>query len=729
MPNTILNYIKLELTNIPEELKAEKVTYNISKAYDNADTYKVYKKISLKDLDILVGEYDRTTDIKERYQKSIPISEYLQNNQEAFSHLIENASIDKIKEIENMQENYQDRIPYFVRYEKNYIWQIYYSFETDKYFTLFPLKEGDIEALLYLIKKKIEDSNTYIYVPICKEEISETLLDNKKITDMENYIWMFTKEWPNIFEVYEKDEPQLYIIGKTTVQEGLESKYRIVIKTLDEAEDRYNIFKALFILSTETKGFYVFEPYITEKGELSLTYNDEEISLNNIQKFVTEETVKQQALKYNYKKEIEDNTEKLHKLREVVKKQSDIYSKQQKQIVTFMDCRKSFFKKVKFYFKNNKKFSLYSKNAIKMVNDELKDVEVPVQVTNDANLKMKDSPDLFTISDLVITTQDVKKLLTEKKNLSSDLEATKLKQVNLNHKIENAQKYLDEIEEHKKSLLEFWKFTNKDNEKGLAEGKEEEEERSVKKVFNLQEDLKELGIKADEIQRKKLSLDECDAIYVAKYLLPSINSAITKSDTYVIDEEYEKLKEAYAPQNKYESLFGRMPDDQTDLKILEGKKHREIHKDLYQVLKFNNTTPADNFKDKIKEIGRLVNESYQKITSVYEMPIYYGARNKGFIFGTLNPYTLLEKENIDKIYKINANLNTHVIYLSNIIFYDNTNQTLPLGMDEGYDVILKVGEYKKINEIKINIVKEEDEFNISIKKMKVIEEGIPNKIK
>ena len=44
----------------------------------------------------------------------------------------------------------------------------------------------------------------------------------------------------------------------------------------------------------------------------------------------------------------------------------------------------------------------------------------------------------------------------------------------------------------------------------------------------------------DSIERKKLSIAECASVYAAKYVLPAINSTVTKSDTYTIQEVYEK---------------------------------------------------------------------------------------------------------------------------------------------------------------------------------------------
>lgn len=724
MSNKILDYIELNIEKIPKSLNSTKPKYDITKAFDNSSLYKVYKKISVKDLQILVGNSDRTTEIKERYLSSIPIQEYIEEHQEEFLELADSASIDKIKELEDMQEEFKDKIPYFIRYEKNYIWQIYYSKEEDKYFMLFPIREGEKEVLFYLLKQKLKKQDTSIYVPICKEDISEEYLNYKKINDIENYIWLFSKEWPNIYEVTTEAGTKLYITGKTKIQENLVSKYRIEINNEEEAMEEYSLLKALFIIATETKYYYNFKPQINDDGKLVFSFNDKVIDIKNLQEFISEETAKQHQSKFIIKEEIDRDKEKLDKLKDIVNKQNDIYIKQEKQIITFMDCRKSFFKKVKFFFKNNKKFSLANKKNISNLEKEIKESEQIKENQEEVSENiLNEMSNLFTIADLVKTTLETKNVINQQKGIKADIRSLKLKQINMTKKIENAQNYIDEIEKNKKSLFEFWKFANKDNQKALEEGNQEEQQEKKQPVFNLDDDMEMLATNADALQRKKLSNEECNAVYVAKWLLDGINSIVTKSDTYVIDEEFDKLKAEYNPQNSYENIFAGIEEDYTKVKELKNKQHRENHKNIYSILKFNETTTLDDFKERMRENSTLVNETYQKITSIYNMPIYYSYRKKGYIMGEINPYNLIEDESVEKIYKTYTNNETHLIYLSNIIMYDNLNKTLPLGMDESTAVILKVGENKKIKETNINLIKEEDLFNIKIRKIKMIEEG------
>ena len=82
-------------------------------------------------------------------------------------------------------------------------------------------------------------------------------------------------------------------------------------------------------------------------------------------------------------------------------------------------------------------------------------------------------------------------------------------------KIENATAFIEEIDSHKKSIFEFWKYSNKDEVQALEEGEKEQE--SIKphsKVFDYEEDFEEFGETMDEIQRKILSKEELDDVYL-----------------------------------------------------------------------------------------------------------------------------------------------------------------------------------------------------------------------
>jgi len=724
MPDTVLEYVGLNINRISSSIKAKKPNYNSAKSFDNSALYKVYKKIPVESIDILVSDTDRTTDIKERFQTSVTIDTYIKENKEKITALAESTTIKKIQELEKFQEELTNQMPYFVKFDKNYLWQIYYSKEDDRYFMLYPAKEGETEALFYLIKQKLSKENKEIYVPICQESCSEEILSESKLHDIENYIWIFTGVWPQIYESTFNNEKGIYITGQIKVERDFTTRYRVELKDSEQADKYYTLLKALFIITTETKNIYEFTPQINSKGELILLYDNKQVESNNIKNFITTETAKQQNLKYEYKRMATESENKLEKIKEIIDKQIEVYSNQEKQIATFMSCKKSFFKKMRFFFTNNKKFSLNNRMILAKIQEEVEKTERMDEKEKITETDVSDIPfNMFTISDLISTAAETKKISDRLKSLKADIKALQLKERNMERKIANAQVYLDEIEKHKKSLLEFWKYTNKDNENALNEGRVEEQEEKKQASFNIQEDLNNFAIETDEIQRKKLSKDECDALFIAKYLLPGINSVITRSDTYMLDEEYDELKKDF--QNN-DSIFGNITDDYRKLKTLNNKKHRESRKNVYSVLRFNEFTSLDDFKERMRELGNLVNEAYQKLTAKYEMTLYYSKRNKGYIIGDINPYKLIKDEDVKKIYKMQTKNDTHVVFFTNSAFYDNNNKTLPLGMDESTEFITKVGENKKISDVDINLLIEKDLYNVEVKKIKIIEEGKRN---
>ena len=160
-----------------------------------------------------------------------------------------------------------------------------------------------------------------------------------------------------------------------------------------------------------------------------------------------------------------------------------------------------------------------------------------------------------------------------------------------------------------------------------------------------------------------------------------------------------------------------------EIKFLKKQKHRENKRDLFSIMKFNDSTTLEDFRERIREISTLLNEAYNKITVPYNIPIYYSKKNKGYIIGDINPYNLINDKDVEKIYWVSESNDYHALFFSNIILYTNYNSTLPVGMDESTNVLLKVGENKKIDELDLQILLEDDLFNVTIKKVKVVHEG------
>ena len=709
MLTEILDYIGLDLEKTNKNLECKKSEFNISKSYDNAILYRKYKMISIKDIDILIGMSDRTTDIKERFTLAKPINNFIKEDRAYFENLLKLAKIDDIKNVEKMQQEFSKHIPYFIKYEKNYLWQIYYSSENKKYFMLFPAREeGESSALFYLIKKKLENSDEKIYVPICKEETSESLLIKQEQTDIENYIWLFTKEWPNIYETEIDNTKKIYIIGKARIDDSFESKYRIEIKSKEEAENEYTLLKALFILSTQTH--YKFNQVVDEQGRLRLEYDNEIIQIENLSEFISKQVIYQRGRAENVEKQIKKDKDLLASLKQDIKELNDIYMSQEKQIVMFLNCKKSIFKRIKFYLKKPSKIATFKEK--KKVEEKIEEV-VKEEIS---------SSEAYTLSDLINVCKENSKIEEEYKNLKADIFAIKNKKINLEKKVKNAKKYLDEIENHKKSLMEFWKFAKKDENLAIEQAEENYVQNEIDIKLNLDEDFQQFAEKADILQRQKLSTDEINSLFVCNYVLNSINAVLLGKDEKALNDDLKKLKKEYT-ENKKVQIFGDIEEDYTKIKNLNNKKHRENKKNIYSVLKINDKTSLEDYKNIIENLVRLLNEAYKKITAIVSFPVYYAINNENeYVLAQIDPKKLeLNSIKEKTIYKKEIKRDDNVLYFSNIVYYDNYNKTLPAGMDESTNVLIKTNENKVEKEKQINILQEEDLFNIKIAKIKILE--------
>jgi len=771
LKNDVLEYIGLDLDKIPQELSnIEPIHFS---DFSNSNTYKVYEYVSVHDLEILVTPLDRTADLRERYKLAKPLYSYIQGedakSKQIFNEVLESASVKEIQKLEKLQEKLKD-IPYFVKYDKNYLWQIYYSKEDNKYFMLFPANEGETSVLFYIIKKKLEKDDTKIFVPINKMDYKGILLNSMQINDIENYIWLFTNEWPNIYEVSGK---YLYVTGHTKINKLFNSYYRNIFDKKEEAEKFYMLLKAIFILTTETNYKYNFEPYINEKGNLELKYVNDNFELSNINEkgneknhlelsdediiittanladFVDREVEKQKIRKKNLEEEIKYNEKLLKDLKEYVKKQNDIYVMQEKQIVMFLDCKKSFFKKISYFFKA-KKFVMPKLDD--RIEEDLKD-----NTSKKLEIELNGS---YTLKELINAFNEANEVEIKARSIRGDIRALKLKKENYARKIENAKKYIDEIESHKKSIFEFWKFSNKDELPALSEA---ENTQNNDKILNKNIDKDFLGVKADSLQRQKLSNDEINALYLF-YKIPEAFNFINN------DEKLKEILENLKNKTSKRSL-GNLINEYTSVKKINSKEHRENERNEIAILRINENTTVEEFEDRINHFKKSLESAYNKIYAITSMPVYIkksDAQNE-FILGDINPENLInenssknvieerdfnleneseveiatdleriakkedsvlrnnvsrEKDKADKqgieIVKIDLSNEEHALYLSNIVFFDNQNKTLPIGMDLSSKVVIKLNEatkdykYRKV----IYIFNKENDFDV--KQMKIV---------
>ena len=713
-----LEYLGLELDNIPKKLKEfEPLEFRVSRFYDEKQ-YRQYRYIPIQDLQILLSPTNRLEELGEKYKKASPLYEYLDNEKEenilkytTFLNMLKNFNIEDVENVEKEQNNLNREIPFKIKYQGNYLWQIYYSENTDKYFMIVPTEDTDYSTFFYILKKKIENKkNAKIFVPVSNVKYSNKFWTKSAFEDMENYLWMFTKDWPLIYEVYDKNEElSIQIIGETNVYGKIKTPYKIELKTAKEANEFYKLIKALFILQTELPHYFNFTTNIDENCSLEFYLEDQKIQYKYMTSFIRDQYKVALKSRKEIRSKIRFYKKKLEELKQIAAEQDIEYIAKEKQISTFLECKKSFFGKVKYFFKYSKKSNKVRKEAEEQEYEEIEEnnqEELP-KAMQEAKKEKKKIPikKVYTLEELIENYKELEKLETEMKNLLMDVNALKLKNKNMEKKIQNAAKFIEEIDSHKKSIFEFWKYSNKDEMAVLPEGELEEVNviKRIEKIFDYEEDFEELGKKLDRMQRKNLSKEEIDATFIASTNVVGILNKIKTND--IMPEDIEKSlkeikKEAIDEKSLAEEydIFGNLIENNTKIKKINNKKHRELPRDKYNILDVNKNTKQIGYKLTLQSIIKNIASALEKGVIPENLPVYKAVlddklNNKEINIFNINPEeeikdAMIEDGNKINLYKINVKEGTNGVAFTNIIFYDNQNKTLPLGMDLSTKLIL-----------------------------------------
>ena len=354
-----LEYLELDLENIPESLKRfEALNYRLPRISDEKQ-YRQYRYVPVDKIQILISPTNRLDDLKEKYRKASPLAEYLDDKNEenllkytTFLNMLKEVNIEDIEKIEEEQNKLNKKIPFKVKFQGNYLWQIYYAENTDQYFMIVTTEDTDYSTFFYLLKKKIEkNKNSKIFVPISNIQYSNKYLKRDEFKDLENYLWMFTKDWPLIYEVYDKNEDlSIQIVGETNVYQKIRTTYKVELNDKEQANSFYKLVKALFILQTELPHYYDFRTDIGNNGELKFYFKNEEIIYEKMAEFIRGQYKEGIKRRREIKIQIRKYTKKLEQLKQKASLQEIEYLAKEKQISTFLECKKSFFRKSKILF-------------------------------------------------------------------------------------------------------------------------------------------------------------------------------------------------------------------------------------------------------------------------------------------------------------------------------------------------------------------------------------------
>ena len=720
-----LKFLGLDIENVPEYLKDfSPLEFNISRL-NNDKEHRVYRYIPIDKIQILLSPCLRSDDIREKYSKAVPLGKFLNSQGEPedieryaqFLKIINTLSISEVENLSTLQKSTEKNEPFKVKYTKDHLWQIYYSPSTEQYFMIVCTKEETFTEFLYLLKKIIEYKNKknvkkipLIFVPINYLNYSQEFLNTDEIIDLENYLWLLTKNWPLIFEVYDKKNTlSLQIVGDTYVYSNIKSSYKVKLTDKENSIKFYKLLKALFILQTEIKNYFEFDTKIDSKNGLELYFRNSRITYDNLKEFIEKEykiakkQIEAQDLDYyNLQK-------KLLLIMEEVKVKETEYLEKQKEISTYLEFKKSFLGKVRYFFKSKKK---NNQEELEKINNSDENKLLEIDTIKQNNIEDKQ---FYTIEDLVVIRLIKEKGEKNYKDVVQDLKAQELKLENLKSKVRNAELYIEEIDKHKKSIFEFWKFANKDEKLSLEMGNESLKNNVktiIKKSFDYEMDFEELGIEIDKLQRIKLSKEEIDSIYIASTeLIPIINSLREGNmNKEKIEDALEELKEEFNQKRLYIDsetfdIFGNIDNDSRKIKYIGSRSHRENPRNKFNILNINKKIDVFDFTEKIQSIISYIEGAIPKIISKYDMTLYkvtnISEKLEENFFEIFNINVENELTNFNdlgegavNLFKLNFKEKMPLLFYSNIIFFDNTNKTLPEGMEISSKVLV---DCKKFN--------------------------------
>lgn len=218
----------------------------------------------------------------------------------------------------------------------------------------------------------------------------------------------------------------------------------------------------------------------------------------------------------------------------------------------------------------------------------------------------------------------------------------------------------------------------------------ENEQRQLEKTFDYEEDMEDFGKKFDKENRVKFSKAECDNIFMTDTDVINDINALKNEQVEDFTEHLEEIKkQAMKEEILFSSeefdIFGGMSEDKTKISVLGNTKHREIKKSKFRILEINKNTENSQYIKSLNEITESIDKSISKAELGVKLNGYFAStevlNNEKYNILYINPQNalnVLKKYDKINLYSIKLDEKTKAIPLTNIMYYDNTNATLPL---------------------------------------------------
>lgn len=218
--------------------------------------------------------------------------------------------------------------------------------------------------------------------------------------------------------------------------------------------------------------------------------------------------------------------------------------------------------------------------------------------------------------------------------------------------------------------------------------------------------MEELGKRLDKRNRETFSKEERDSLYITETnVLHDINE-LRSGEEKDFTDHIEKIKqEALEEEVLFSSedfdIFGGMTEDKTKINILGNTKHREIKKSKFRILDINKETKNEQYIETLKNVMSYIESAVEKSEMGVNINVFFAStgalNNQKYSILYINPQNALDTlKDQDKInlYNIKVSEKTKGVALTNIIYYDNNNITLPIGMDVTDKVLLDLSKLK-----------------------------------
>lgn len=239
-----------------------------------------------------------------------------------------------------------------------------------------------------------------------------------------------------------------------------------------------------------------------------------------------------------------------------------------------------------------------------------------------------------------------------------------------------------------------------------APEKEEVISRKIEKVFDYEEDMEELGKSLDKKNRSTFSKEECDSLFIASTDVLNDLNLLDNNDKKKIDEHLKIIKkEALEKEILFSSeefdIFGGITQDKTKISVLGNTKHRELEKNKFKILEINKNTKKDEYISTLENINDQLQKVTQKAKFGTNLNAFYAStesiKEQKYAILYINPQNaidMLKNENRINLYNIKLKEDTKAIALTNIMYYDNSNRTLPVGMNVSDKIFVDMSKLK-----------------------------------